>query len=176
MWRGIINNKTVSSLLFSCSLVSTSLQPHRLYSPPGSSVHEISQARILEWLAISFSRASSPPRDLIRVCCIAGRFFFLFFFNSYFFLALLGLLCCTGFCLVVASRGYASLWCWGFSLWWLLSFRSTNSRAVSSTAVAPGLWSTGSAFVADGLSRSTVCEIVPAQGLDPHLLCWQVDS
>ena len=80
MWRGIINNKTVSSLLFSCSLVSTSLQPHRLYSPPGSSVHEISQARILEWLAISFCRASSPPRDLIRVCCIAGRFFFLFFF------------------------------------------------------------------------------------------------
>ena len=33
------------------------------YSPPGSSVHGILQARILEWVAISFSRGSSPPRD-----------------------------------------------------------------------------------------------------------------
>ena len=32
-------------------------------SPPGSSVHGILQAKILEWVAISFSRASSPPRD-----------------------------------------------------------------------------------------------------------------
>ena len=30
---------------------------------PGSSVHEILQARILEWVAISFSRGSSRPRD-----------------------------------------------------------------------------------------------------------------
>ena len=32
-------------------------------SPPGSSVHGISQARVLEWVAISFSRGSSLPRD-----------------------------------------------------------------------------------------------------------------
>ena len=32
-------------------------------SPPGTSVHEILQARILEWVAISFSRGSSRPRD-----------------------------------------------------------------------------------------------------------------
>ena len=32
-------------------------------SPPGSSVHGISQARILEWVAIAFSRGSSQPRD-----------------------------------------------------------------------------------------------------------------
>ena len=32
-------------------------------SPPGSSVHGISQARILEWVAISSSRISSLPRD-----------------------------------------------------------------------------------------------------------------
>ena len=32
-------------------------------SPPGSSAHGILQARILEWLAISFSRGSSLPRD-----------------------------------------------------------------------------------------------------------------
>ena len=33
------------------------------YSPPGSSVHGILQARTLEWAAIPFSRESAPPRD-----------------------------------------------------------------------------------------------------------------
>ena len=41
-------------------------------SPPGSSVHGILQARILEWVAVSFSRASSWPRDRTRVSRIAG--------------------------------------------------------------------------------------------------------
>ena len=44
-------------------------------SPSGSSVHGISQARILEWIAISFSKGSSLPRDWTWVSCIAGRFF-----------------------------------------------------------------------------------------------------
>ena len=44
-------------------------------SPPGSSVHGILQARILEWVAISFSRESSQPRDWIQVSRIAGRCF-----------------------------------------------------------------------------------------------------
>ena len=44
-------------------------------SPPGSSVHGILQARILEWVAISFSRGFSPPRDQTQVSCTAGRFF-----------------------------------------------------------------------------------------------------
>ena len=44
-------------------------------SPPGSSVHGILQARILEWIAISFSRESSQLRDQIWVSCIADRFF-----------------------------------------------------------------------------------------------------
>ena len=37
------------------------LPPHGLYSPPGSSVHGILQARILMWVAIPFSRESSQP-------------------------------------------------------------------------------------------------------------------
>ena len=45
------------------------------YSLPGSSVHRILQARILEWVAILFSRGSSRPRDWTQVSCIAGRFF-----------------------------------------------------------------------------------------------------
>ena len=43
-------------------------------SPPGSSVHGISQARILGWVAIAFSRGSSQPRDQTQVSCTAGRF------------------------------------------------------------------------------------------------------
>ena len=42
-------------------------------SPPGSSVHEILQARILEWVAIPFSRGSSQPRDQTQVSHIAGN-------------------------------------------------------------------------------------------------------
>ena len=40
------------------------------YSPPGSSVHGISQARVLEWVAISFSRESFQPMDQNCISCI----------------------------------------------------------------------------------------------------------
>ena len=45
------------------------------YSPPGSSVHGILQARILEWVAMPFSRGSSQPRDRTQVSRTAGGFF-----------------------------------------------------------------------------------------------------
>ena len=64
-------------------------------SPPGSSVHGILQARILEWVAISFSRGSSQPSDRTQVSCIAD-------FDSgnlYFFL----------------GRLHSTYWC--FMLW-----------------------------------------------------------
>ena len=44
-------------------------------SLPSVFFHEILQARILEWVAVPFSRASSWPRERIGVCCIACRFF-----------------------------------------------------------------------------------------------------
>ena len=44
-------------------------------SLPGSSVHGTFQARVLEWVAISFSRRSSRPRDRTRVSHIVGRHF-----------------------------------------------------------------------------------------------------
>ena len=43
---------------------------------PGSSVHGIFQARVVEWVAISFSRGSSWPRDQTQVSCIVGRCFY----------------------------------------------------------------------------------------------------
>ena len=44
-------------------------------SLPGSSVHGILQARILEWVDIPFSRGSSWPSEWTQVSCTAGRFF-----------------------------------------------------------------------------------------------------
>ena len=44
-------------------------------SLPGSPVHGILQASILEWVAISFSRGFSRPRDWTQISCIAGRCF-----------------------------------------------------------------------------------------------------
>ena len=49
-----------------CSVMSDSLQPNELYLPV-SSVQGIFQARILEWVAISFSRGSSQTRDLLWI-------------------------------------------------------------------------------------------------------------
>ena len=53
-------------------LCQTILQRHGLYSSPGSSVHGISQARELQWVAIFFSRGSSQPRVWTHVSCL-GR-------------------------------------------------------------------------------------------------------
>ena len=50
----------------------------------GSSVHAILQARILKWVAISFSKGFSRPRDWTQVSCIAGRFFTIWATNAYF--------------------------------------------------------------------------------------------
>ena len=41
------------------------------HSLPGSSVHVILQARILEWVAMPSSRGSSRPRDRTRVLCVS---------------------------------------------------------------------------------------------------------
>ena len=58
----------------SCSVMSDCCDPMDC-SPPDSSVHGILQARTLEWVAISFSRGSSQPRDQTQVSRIAGGFF-----------------------------------------------------------------------------------------------------
>ena len=59
--------KVAQSCLTLCDAMDCSL--------PGSSVHGILQARILEWVAMPFSRGSSGSRDQTRVSCTAGKFF-----------------------------------------------------------------------------------------------------
>ena len=53
-----------------CSVMSDSCDPMDC-GPPGSSVHGILQARILEWVAISYSRGSSWPRDGSCISCVS---------------------------------------------------------------------------------------------------------
>ena len=59
--------------MLSCSALSESLWPHGL--SPASSDHGTLQARILEWVAIPFSKDSSQHKGQIQVSCIAGIFF-----------------------------------------------------------------------------------------------------
>ena len=57
--------------VYMCTLNCVQLWNTVDYSPPGSPVHRISQARIPEWVAISSSRGSSWPRDQTRVSCVS---------------------------------------------------------------------------------------------------------
>ena len=96
-------------------------------SLPGSSVHGIFQARVLEWGAISFSRGSSWPRDQTWVSHIIGRHFtiwatregtFCICIISFYILLIRDVICC--FCFSV----------------WLTSLRMTVSRCIHVAAKA----------------------------------------
>ena len=75
-----VNLINFTQLLYVCLVAQSCSTDHNPLhcTPPGSSVHGISQARIVEWVAISFSRGSSWSRDQTQVSCVswmAGRFF-----------------------------------------------------------------------------------------------------
>ena len=74
-WKYLCESQSVS-----CSVMSNSLQPHGP-EPPGCFVHGILQVRIVEWVAISFSRGTSSLKDQTRVCREAtGKKMIIFFF------------------------------------------------------------------------------------------------
>ena len=69
---------TGSTYLIFLTSLKVKLKVTQLYPTlwdPWTVVHEIFQARIIEWVAIPLSRGSSQPRDQTQVSCIAGRFF-----------------------------------------------------------------------------------------------------
>ena len=68
IWR---DRKHISEVTQSCLTLCDPMD----CSLPGSSVHGIFQARVLEWVAVSFSRGSSQPRDQTRVYRTASRRF-----------------------------------------------------------------------------------------------------
>ena len=84
------------------------------YSLPGSSVHEIFQARILEWVAISFSKGSSQPSDqTLGSCllsCIAGRVF---------------------------TTELPGSWLFSYLLWFLVPFKIPQLSSVQSLSRVP---------------------------------------
>ena len=69
-----ISGGAVSSLCVLALQSCLTLCDPTVCSQPGSSVHGILQARILEWVSIPFSRGSSWPRDWTQVSYIASRF------------------------------------------------------------------------------------------------------
>ena len=75
LWQ-IIGKVTLKSV--SCSVVCLTLCDPMDCSLPGSSVHGILQAGILEWGAMPSSRGPSQPRDQTQISCIAGGFFTLY--------------------------------------------------------------------------------------------------
>ena len=87
-----------------------------------------------------------------------------FFFNYFIFVCVGSSLLRAGFSPAVASGGYSSLWCMGFSLQWLLLLQSTGSRHA------------GFSSCGHGLSCSAACGIFPDQGSNPCPLHWQADS
>ena len=81
---------TPTTFLWMCLVAQSCPTPCALVGcmPPGSSVHGILQARVLEWVAILVTRRSSQPRDWTRFSCITGGFLTIwatrvstFFFN-----------------------------------------------------------------------------------------------
>ena len=63
--------KTESEVTQSCQTLGDSMDG----SLPGSSIHGVSQARVLEWGVSTFSKESSKPRDQTQVSSTSGRFF-----------------------------------------------------------------------------------------------------
>ena len=72
-------------------------------SPPGSVVHGILQGRVLEWVAIPFSRGSSWPRNWTRVSCITGRFFAIWAIGNPIYLEVPNSFICTSFLLHIKA-------------------------------------------------------------------------
>ena len=54
-----------------CAQSCPTLYDPRDYSLPGFSAHGIFQTRVLEWVAISYSRGSSQPRDQTHISCVS---------------------------------------------------------------------------------------------------------
>ena len=132
-------------------------------SPPGSSVHGILQARVLEWDAIAFSLANSFIKKLFLFIDL--------------FLVVLGLCCCMrafSSCSkwgILSSCGVQASHCGGFfccKAWALgcVDFSSFISQALECGSVAVVHW----------LSCPAACRIFPDLGWNLCPLRWQTDS
>ena len=115
-------------------------------NPPDSSVHGILQARILEWVAISYSRGSSRPRDQTQISyisCIGSQVLYHYCYLASPFLSMLTTLVISSvlisllympshnfttckFCISI-SHFYLKLWTFTIEAYWICSFRFLDS-------------------------------------------------
>ena len=102
------------------------------YSLPGSSVHVILQAGILEWAVQSLLQGSSWPKDCTQVSCVAGRFFTIWTTREAHCVYVLQLLCpliCQGTSGLLPCSDYYK-WCCG-ELWGICGlFESWFSQSI----------------------------------------------
>ena len=119
------------------------------YSSPGSSAHGFLQARILEWVAIPFSKRFSLHKDWTRVSCIVSRFFTIWI-TCYLIISV---------CKVLSVMSNSATI-------WTIAHQTPLSMGFSRQKY----WS--------GLPFPTLGDL-PNPGLNPHLLCllhWQAGS
>ena len=90
------------------------------YSQLGSSVHEILQARILEWVAIPFSKGSFTPRDQTQISCTAGRFFTIRATREAW--AWVTLSCFIAYLLILKNCTFKKIYCSNSGSWLLFSY------------------------------------------------------
>ena len=120
LWFSFIHEKWKSE---SHSVLFDSLGHHGLYSPPGCSVHDILQARILEWAANPLFRGSSWTRDQTQVSYITGRFFTNWATREVFFFLINLFISIGSYCFTI--------------LWWFLAYIDMNQPWVY---MCPPLW------------------------------------
>ena len=141
------------------------------YSLLGSPVHGIFQVRVLEWVAISFSRGSSLPRDWTQASLIAGRHFTIWAtretWATSWLMSLLAApgLCCCARALSTVTKGAAPH----------SRVRASHCSGVSHCR-AWALEHSASIAAARGHRCFAECGIFPDQELNPCPLHWQADS
>ena len=117
LWCILINllcEHSESTCMHACSVasvVSTLCDPVdcRL---PGSSVHGILQERILKWIAVSFSRGSSQPRDQTTISCLAGGFSYHWAVREVLWTHMKTITMANTFVLTILYQTQDSVWTW----------------------------------------------------------------
>ena len=153
-------------------------------SPPGSSVHGILQARILEWVAMPSSRGSSQPCLLHLLhwqtaslpLVPPGKIYVIYVIYVFIFDCAVSSLLCGLFSSCSEQRLPFVASCTLLVAVASLAAEHSLQSVESSVVAAPRALRTGSVVVGHGLTRSLACEIFPDQGSNLCPLHWQVDS
>ena len=136
-------------------------------SPLGSSVHEVLQARILEWVAIPFCRGSSWSRDQTLASCIAGRFFTIWATREAHN--------------IFSSHIFNWLVCWGLGFWTVKQIYYVHSISHPCFCITYGGWRAREIHINMEFMLPDVLWMIKSSVSDPEIsyllpafmnLCW----